>query len=294
MPERGTQYFLGSSLIEASFLNNSPILLNSFEASLNDADAEAFINAAGITGSAATAVNTLVVDLKTNNYWDQLTAIYPMVGANAASHKYNLKNPQDTNAAYRLNFVGGWTHNSSGAKPDGVSGTYADTFLQASTVFRAGNGTGSDLPSGSLSYYSFTNNAAADDVEIGATGAGASGESLIALRFSDGNQYVFFGQAGGSSASTASNGFIVASIGQAGGAQLQAFKNGTSFLDISAGSSVITTNTIYLGAENNGTTGYRNSTRGCSFASIGSKLSNLGTFSTIVNNFQTSLGRNQY
>jgi len=50
-----------------------------------------------------------------------------MVGGTANSHKFNLKNPVDSNAAFRLNFVGPWVHSSTGAKPNGLS-TYADTF----------------------------------------------------------------------------------------------------------------------------------------------------------------------
>lgn len=294
MAERGTLYYLGNNPIQASFLGNTQIVLNPYEYFPLDADAELFIQAAGITGSAVTAVNNLVLDLKANDYWNNLTAIYPMVGANAEAHKYNLKNPQNTDGAYRLNFQGGWTHNSSGAKPDGVSGTYADTFLQASTVFRAGTGIGSDIPSGSLSYFSFTDSASSDDVEIGATNASGVGEVNIAMRFSDGRIYSIFGGSGGGIVIANSIGFAVYSIGQTGTAQLQTFKNGSIIRDAGNSSSTITTRTIYLAAENDGTTSYRNSSRGCSFASIGSKLSNLGTFSTIVNNFQIALGRYSY
>ena len=94
----------------------------------NDPDAQAFINAAGITGTTQqSAINTLVVSLKANNIWTKFDAIYPMVGGTATTHKFNLKNPADTNAAYRLSFVGGWTHSSTGALPNGTN-AYADTF----------------------------------------------------------------------------------------------------------------------------------------------------------------------
>lgn len=92
-----------------------------------DPDAQAFITAAGITDATQkTAVNQLVLDLKAYSLWTKFTAIYPMVGGTATTHKYNLKNPLDTDGAYRLTFAGGWTHSSTGAQPNGTTG-YADT-----------------------------------------------------------------------------------------------------------------------------------------------------------------------
>ena len=59
-----------------------------------DADAQAFIAAAGITNlTQASAINTLVNDLKTYGLWTKMKALYPMVGGTAASHKFNLKDP---------------------------------------------------------------------------------------------------------------------------------------------------------------------------------------------------------
>jgi hypothetical protein len=46
----------------------------------------------------------------------------------AAQFKYNLVNPVDSDAAFRLVFNGGWTHSSNGATPNGTNG-YADTFV---------------------------------------------------------------------------------------------------------------------------------------------------------------------
>ena len=58
-----------------------------------DPDAQAFINATGISGSNATAINTLVVDLKSAGVYSKLQAAYPFIGGTAAAHKYNLINP---------------------------------------------------------------------------------------------------------------------------------------------------------------------------------------------------------
>jgi hypothetical protein len=57
-----------------------------------------------------------------------MKAIYPFVGGTASTHKWNLKDPRDLDAAFRLVFNGGWTHSSTGALPNGTNG-FADTKL---------------------------------------------------------------------------------------------------------------------------------------------------------------------
>jgi len=90
-------------------------------------DAQAFILAAGITDpTQQSAITTLVSQLKTYGIWSKMKAIYPFVGGTASQHKFNLKDPRDLDAAYRLVFNGGWTHSSTGALPNGTTG-YADT-----------------------------------------------------------------------------------------------------------------------------------------------------------------------
>lgn len=286
MPEAGQQLFLGDKPVTQLILGNNidGIVANPTFVSGFDPDAEAFINVTGISGTNATAINNLVIALKNQNMWVDMVAIYPMIGGTATTHKYNLKNPQDTDAAFRLNFVGGWTHSSSGAKPDGVSGTYADTFFVPQTHFAG-------LNDAHVSYYSFTNNAAADDVELGATNATAAGETLLAMRFSDGNQYAFLNKIGASGgASGNSSGLLVA---VRNGTSTIAYKNAVSVVNTSAGTAAFTSRKIYLGAQNDGTTGYRNSSRGCSFASLGYGLDG-ANLSVIINNYQTELGRNVY
>lgn len=51
----------------------------------------------------------------------------------ANQFKYNLVNPVDSDAAFRLVFNGGWTHSANGATPNGTNG-YADTKLVPSSV----------------------------------------------------------------------------------------------------------------------------------------------------------------
>ena len=98
-----------------------------------DADAQAFITAAGITNLVqAAAVSTLVNDLKTYGLWTKMKALYPMVGGSATSHKFNLKDPRDLDAAFRLVFNGGWVHSPTGAKPNGTTG-YANTYFNPFT-----------------------------------------------------------------------------------------------------------------------------------------------------------------
>ena len=71
-----------------------------------------------------------------------LTTYQPQLGsaqsAIASQFKYNLVNPVDSDAAFRLVFNGGWTHSSNGATPNGTNG-YADTKLVPSSVLSTSN-----------------------------------------------------------------------------------------------------------------------------------------------------------
>ncbi len=101
-----------------------------------DPDAAAFFAAVTGAGGSLTlteknAVNTLVLNLKSNLMWSKMVAIYPYVGGSLASCKFNLKDPRDLDAAYRITFSGGWTFASTGINGNGIS--YANTHL-ANTV----------------------------------------------------------------------------------------------------------------------------------------------------------------
>jgi hypothetical protein len=86
-----------------------------------DADAVAFFNRVTTAGGTLSttekqAVNQLVLDLKANSLWTPMKAVYPMVGASAASCAQNLKSSSFTGT-----FSSGWTFASTGVTPNGTS-----------------------------------------------------------------------------------------------------------------------------------------------------------------------------
>jgi len=94
-----------------------------------DADASLFITNAVITvQTQKDAINVFVITVKVIGVWTKSIIIYLFVGGSASQHKFNLKDPQDTDAAHRALFSGGLTHNPTGVKPGGINGK-ADTFL---------------------------------------------------------------------------------------------------------------------------------------------------------------------
>ena len=94
---------------------------------ITDSDAQAFVTAAGITNcTQKQAIDTLVIGLKADSLWTSLRAVYPFVGGTATTHKFNLKNPADTDVAFRMTFTGGVTHNANGVTFNGTTG-YSDT-----------------------------------------------------------------------------------------------------------------------------------------------------------------------
>jgi hypothetical protein len=64
--------------------------------------------------------------------------MYPIMGGSASGHKFNLKNPADSDAAFRLSIVGGWTHNAMGMFGNG-SNAYANTHLVPSAHLTSGD-----------------------------------------------------------------------------------------------------------------------------------------------------------
>jgi hypothetical protein len=101
-------------------INTLSVLAHSLRYSLRglDPDAVLFLANTVLTNEIQIqAINTLVLNLKANNLWDKMTAIYPFVGANSNAHKYNLKNP----TRFDILFEGGWNHTNTGAATNGIN-----------------------------------------------------------------------------------------------------------------------------------------------------------------------------
>jgi hypothetical protein len=260
-----------------------------------DADASAFFTATGITDTTQkSAVNQLVLDLKSYNIWTKMKAVYPIVGGTATTHKYNLINPADTDAAFRLTFATGWTHSSTGMVPNGTS-AYADTFLNPSTQLTLNNT--------HLSYYSRTNILESSNAEMGSY-SGSGGNAFYLLFGRTGNlAYSFqyeqltstnFVTATGQSNST---GFWMGNRTSNVATTHKLWRNGVSLGNATTTAGAFLSNTIWIGGINNSLgsppAAYYTKKQ-CAFASIGAGLTDTeaANFYTAVQAYQTTLSRN--
>jgi hypothetical protein len=252
--------------------------------SSNNPDAQAFITAAGITDpTQQSAINTLVISMKANGTWTKCNAIYPMVGGTATTCKFNLKNPLDTDAAFRLNFQGGWSFSANGALPNGTN-AYADTLLNPTTTLT--------LNSSHISYYSRTD-IAEGIYDIGAAADPAAYLALNARNTSNNFRILVNTGIVSDVANTDSRGNFIAN--RTASNVMNGFKNATKVHNTSILSVAQPNRSIYLGALNFQTTGgaVLFSNKQCAFATIGEGLTDTeaGTLYTDIQAFQTTLGR---
>ena len=105
--------------------------------------------------------------------WAKNTALYGNLGGTAASHALNWKDPRNLDAAFRLTFPNGATHDNNGILFNGTT-QYAETFINPSTQI-----TPTNLH---LSVYSNTLYVGASaTADISTTTNNASGANLIEL-----------------------------------------------------------------------------------------------------------------
>ena len=276
---------------QSSSIPNIRLNLTNFYSIITDSDAQAFITAAGITnGTQQNAINNLVVDLKAYGIWTKMKAIYPFVGGTASTHKFNLKDPRDLDAAFRLVFSGGWTHSSTGALPNGTNG-YADSKLNAGTALVSS--------SAHLSYYSRTNTnpGAITIFDIGVANFSLNKRFIMAIR-STGD--LFNTQVGAvpsvlNSSNTDARGLFIGT--RTSTTAIAQYKNGV----LQTSNTVSETTTldsanVWLGGINNvgNPTGAFWSNRECAFASIGDGLTSTeaANLYTAIQAYQTTLSRN--
>jgi hypothetical protein len=263
----------------------TPIIKNYYTGSCIDPNAQLFVDATGITGSNVTAINNLVIGLKTNNLWDKMNVIYPFIGGTANTNKYNLINPQDTNAAFRIQFNGTVTHNFSGSAGNG-SGGYGRTYYAPS-----GNVT---LNSEHISCYINTNNTTAqsDTVELGVNQSSNTQASIFGVKTGNNftcrlnSQVVQY-------SNTDAKGFYT--ITKNGSTTLNAYKGSTLQNSGTSAGTLPTINMLLWTAAVNTDTPYAQgySNQSFAFVSFGDGLSatDVSNLNTVVQAYQTELGR---
>lgn len=248
-----------------------------------DADALAYIAAAGITNTTEKlAANYLFTQLKVQGIYSKLLAFYPILGGTSVTQKYNGKNPLDTNGAFRLTYVGGVTHSSTGIIFNGSTG-YARTYFTPSTNWSGNN----DMSIGG----NFNYVAAAGDFYFGSN-TSASGYTLIQV-------------AGGASLNIDTNCLSgnVDSLSVTSLSGLKVISRGNSTDILILNESAVTNpaqpstsqsiREMYIGCRNNNGTaaGFLQGT--CKSFYIGDYLDSteLAALDTIDTNFQTMVGR---
>lgn len=247
-----------------------------------DPDAQAFITATGISGTNATGINQLVLDLKAANIWTKMKAIYPFVGGTSAfTHKFNLKDSRDLDAAYRLVFSGGGTFSANGYQPNGIN-SFANTFFAPSI-------NSSGINNFHNSYYSRTNTNLTQ-VESGCGSSDAQG-TLLEIRTANLTYIRINAGTTSSYADTDSLGFYLQS--RILGNQQKGYKNSTLKVTGTVNSNTTPTQNFYIGAYNSNGTPFYYSSKQCAFASIGDGLTDAESLAlyNAVQTFNTTLGR---
>jgi hypothetical protein len=247
-----------------------------------DPDAQAFITAAAITDpTQQSAINQLVLDLKGYSIWTKFKAIYPVVGGTAASHKWNLKDPRDLDAAFRLTFATGWTHSANGMTPNGTS-AYANTYLNTNTQL--------NVNSHSFGIYSRTNNTTGSQV-IGVYNFDGSNFRFLQNNLSLGN--FVSGSISNIITYTANPSTSLLMLSRTSSTLSKAFRAGVLLGQETNTVGALSTYTFYLGARNNTGNPDLYSSHQLSFAFLGDGLTDTdaANFYTAVQAYQTTLGR---
>lgn len=263
--------------------NNTPTVF--------DVDAQKYIDSAGITNlGLQTAINTLVIGLKNNSLWTKLYAAYPFItdisGNNTASldqMKWNLKNPVNSDAAFRLLYTGTPLADSSGITWNGIN-TFADTRLRPSTTLT--------LNSNSFGLYIAGANIFAFQTDMGVTDF-VTGTTFMELGLTNDNlEYGCYLDPDVSTLQASSSGNWIGS--RTASNALASYKNGNTTpvaTSTNISSELPTHRNIFIGARNSGGAGQRFSSKRFTFLFIAQGLTStdVGNISPLLNSFNGSV-----
>lgn len=264
-----------------------------------DIDSLNFLNATGITNSTQRlAINYLVTYLKLNNLWDKFYALYPFVGGTlAVNHKFNLKDPRDLDAAFRINFAAATVFSNNGVGLGGSITQYGDTKFIPSVQCNS-----TDLLS--LGYYSRTAAAAPTAVntasyDIGSSSTAGAAALLIRRQLSNSCQGAIDTSTSTyrTAASSTTDGSGLFTLSQEG-TSISLYRNTTTLATNTTVSASLnfSTQSIYLGCLNNNGAAVSATFLGprtCALSFIAKKLTSgqVSTLYTIIQQYQTILSR---
>ena len=254
-----------------------------------DTDAQAYFTANTTITSAAdkNAINTFYLGLKTDGVYTKIKAMYLPIWGSAASSKWNLVNPLDTDAAFRLTFATGMTFTSSGMTSNGTTG-YANTNFLPST----------NLSSNSvhLNFYS-RSNIDAFTVDVGAKNGSFGGNPTLGIiSRSSGSMYSYANVNENTNRliNTNASSLGLHTMSRNGTTTVTHFRNATSLGSGVRTELIVVNFNLFICAQNTTGTPSLYSTRQCAFTSVGDGLSNaeVTNFYNRVNTLMTYFGIN--
>ena len=241
-----------------------------------DADAQRFIDSSGISNNTnKLALYNLAKQLKDSSLWAKFIAIYPMIGGTASTTKWNLKDPRDLDAAYRLTFNGNPTYTNTGVLFPTTS-DFANTHLKDSELAYNDN---------SIAYYSRTQNTVSG-YDMGCLDYAVPFNEMAIYHATNASDYFGYYKYGYTPASTI--GLFMLS---ATSSDVVWYENGIhTFSKNAAPAEGFTNSPVLIGWAAGAASG---GMRECAFATIGKGLTDAEalTFSTIVRNFITKTNK---
>ena len=250
-----------------------------------DADAAAYLadviaSGGTVDATISAATNTLFTSLKNNGLYNDLY-FFPFVGGTSASHSLFAKRSAGT--TYDITWFGGMTHGVSGATGNGTN-SYGETALQRPTYSNQG-----DLTQG---LYVVGDSSGQNAYELQST---VTDNNVLITRFTNNSAYVRYNGGFKTASNSDGTGLYIATLTGSTGGVAKLFKNTSTTLI----NTTITNDNDYQ-ADNNwilrGPSISSSSSRTVNFVLYSTYLtdSQASTLSTIINTFQTSLGRNIY
>ena len=241
-----------------------------------------------VDSTMSAATRTLFQSIWSNGLNTSMVAMYPFIGGTAASHVIQGMSP----GTYNLTFNGGWTQNTSGATPNGTNAYANVPFAPSATG-------GFVLSGGSCGFYCGTDSSA--NCAIGSTAGNNGAFNLYPALLNPTKQMAttFWNSAVAAySIATVADSLGLMSIARSGSTSTVQFYRRGEFVSSQSHNAVALPNvSIYLGANNQIGTANQFSTYRHQFTYFYAgtlTTTQMATLNSIIQTYQTSLGRNVY